>query len=313
MIKVLTIIGIVLGVLILLLLLLILAILFVPIRYKIYGSNRETLYASFTISYFLSFIRLKVYYRDKMGYGALRLFGIKIFDNTFPEIIEFIEKVSDFLDKLNKKDKDKEEKPEETAPESGEDEEEYFISEEEAEEYLNGHDELDDMNELEKSVSFVKWLKDCILNIKKKWYNFKKFINEKLKQWEKLKKEIKFYYKILQCPSLKPTLILFKDVMLKILKHVFPRKAKANVDYGSEDGYTMAKYSGYLCMAQGYFGKAFVFNPHWGENILKLDGYIKGRIQIYVFLNVLFKLFTNKHLRRMIRLFIKGGKKRGRE
>lgn len=313
MIKALTIIGIVVASLILLLFLLIMAILFVPIRYKIYASNREELYGSFTISFFLSFLRLKVYYRDKMGYASFRLLGIKLFDNTFPEIIDFIERVSNFIDSLNSKKDKKEEKPEDTPPESGSDEEEYFITEEEAEEYINGHDELDDMNNIQKSVSFFKWIKDFILNIKKKWYNFKEYINKKLKQWEKLKKEIKFYYKVLQCPSLKPVLIMLKDITFRIIKHIFPRKAKANVDYGDDDGYIMAKYSGYLCMAQGFFGKSFKFIPHWGERILKFDGYVKGRVQVYVFLNAGWQLFTSKHLRRMVRLFIKGGKKRGRE
>lgn len=313
MIKFLTIAGIVLASIILLLLIIIICILFCPIRYKIGGSNREELYAHLTISYLLSIIRFKVYYRDKMGWGSLRLFGIKIFDAKIPEIVEWIEKASDFLGSLGKKKgEDTNDSEEDTPPESGEDTVEGFISEEEAEKYLNEHDEIEDMNAIEKNISILSSIKEFVLNIKKKWYNFKEWINQKLKQWEKFKKELKFWYKVFQCPSLKPTLVMFKNIGIRVLKHVLPRKLRINLDYGDEDGYTMAKVSGYIFMAEGMLGKAINYIPHWDEQIFKIDGFIAGRVQIYVFLTSGWKIITNKHFIRMVRLFRKGLKRNGR-
>ena len=69
MLKVLAIIGIVLGSLILLFLLILGIFLFVQFRYKIGGSNKETLYGYFLLTFFLSFFRIRVYYREKMGYA----------------------------------------------------------------------------------------------------------------------------------------------------------------------------------------------------------------------------------------------------
>ena len=317
MLKVLAVIGIVLASIILLFLIILNIFLFVPFRYKIGGSNKETLYGYFLLTFFLSFLRIRVYYKEKMGYASLRLFGIKIFDKEIPELIEMLENLSD---KLSKKDKTEtkestnegsEEAKQETIPDP--DTEEFEITEEEIEEFLNEPDETDDMNALEKNISFLSSLKDFILNIKKKWYNFKEFINEKIKQWELTKKYIKFYWKVLNHPSFKPTIILFKDICIKAVKHVFPRKWRMHIEYGDEDPYLTGKVHGIICMARGYFNKEIDFTPVWDENRFLIDGYVSGRVQMFVFLAMAFKIFTNKHLRRMFFLIRKGGKIRGRK
>ena len=317
MLKVLAVIGIVLASIILLFLIILNIFLFVPFRYKIGGSNKETLYGYFLLTFFLSFLRIRVYYKEKMGYASLRLFGIKIFDKEIPELIEMLENLSD---KLSKKDKTKakestnegsEEAKQETIPDP--DTEEFEITEEEIEEFLNEPDEIDDMNALEKNISFLSSLKDFILNIKKKWYNFKEFINEKIKQWELTKKYIKFYWKVLNHPSFKPTIVLFKDICIKAVKHVFPRKWRMHIEYGDEDPYLTGKVHGIICMARGYFNKEIDFTPVWDESRFLIDGYVSGRVQMFVFLAMAFKIFTNKHLRRMFFLIRKGGKIRGRK
>ena len=98
-----------------------------------------------------------------------------------------------------------------------------------------------------------------------------------------------------------------------MLKHAFPRKWRMHIEYGDEDPYITGKVHGYICMARGYFNREIDFTPVWDENRFEIDGYVSGRIQMIVFLSVAFKLFTNKHLRRMIFLIRKGGKIRGRK
>lgn len=320
MLKVLAIIGIVLGSLLLLALIILNIFLFVPFRYKIGGSNKDKLYFYFLSSFFLSFFRLKIYYKEEMGYVAIRLFGIKIIDKTFPELIELVEKLSE---KFSKKDKKSDKKTEETSktddasleadtiPET--DTEEYTITEEEVEEFLNEPDEIDEMNAFEKNITFLSSIKDFILNIKKKWYNFKRFVKEKIDQWNKIKKYIKYYWKVLNHPSVKPTLKLFWDLMIKMMKHVWPRKWRLKIKYGDEDPYLTGKVHGYICMARGLFQREIDFTPVWDENIFEFDGYVKGRIQLIVFLMLAFKIFANRHLRKLVILIIKGGKIRGRK
>ena len=320
MLKVLAIIGIVLGSLLLLALIILNIFLFVPFRYKIGGSNKDKLYFYFLTSFFLSFFRLKIYYKEEMGYVAIRLFGIKIIDKTFPELVELVEKLSEKFSKKDKKgDKETVEpsKPDDesleanTIPET--DTEEYTITEEEVEKFLNEPDEIDEMNAFEKNVTFLSSIKDFILNIKKKWYNFKRFVKEKIDQWNKIKKYIKYYWKVLNHPSVKPTLKLFWDLMIKMMKHVWPRKWRLKIKYGDEDPYLTGKVHGYICMARGLFGREIDFTPVWDENIFEFDGYVKGRIQLIVFLMFAFKIFANRHLRKLVILIIKGGKIRGRK
>ena len=320
MLKVLAVIGIVLGSLLLLALIILNIFLFVPFRYKIGGSNKDKLYLYFLTSFFLSFFRLKIYYKEEMGYVAIRLFGIKIIDKTFPELIELVEKLSE---KFSKKDKKSDKETEETSktddasleadtiPET--DTEEYTITEEEVEEFLNEPDEIDEMNAFEKNITFLSSIKDFILNIKKKWYNFKRFVKEKIDQWNKIKKYIKYYWKVLNHPSVKPTLKLFWDLMIKMMKHVWPRKWRLKIKYGDEDPYLTGKVHGYICMARGLFQREIDFTPVWDENIFEFDGYVKGRIQLIVFLMFAFKIFANRHLRKLVILIIKGGKIRGRK
>jgi len=255
-----------------------------------------------------------------MGYVAIRLFGIKIIDKTFPELIELVEK---FSEKFSKKDKKSDKETEETSktddasleadtiPET--DTEEYTITEEEVEEFLNEPDEIDEMNAFEKNITFLSSIKDFILNIKKKWYNFKRFVKEKIDQWNKIKKYIKYYWKVLNHPSVKPTLKLFWDLMIKMMKHVWPRKWRLKIKYGDEDPYLTGKVHGYICMARGLFQREIDFTPVWDENIFEFDGYVKGRIQLIVFLMFAFKIFANRHLRKLVILIIKGGKIRGRK
>ena len=320
MLKVLAVIGIVLGSLLLLALIILNIFLFVPFRYKIGGSNKDKLYFYFLSSFFLSFFRLKIYYKEEMGYVAIRLFGIKIIDKTFPELIELVEKLSE---KFSKKDKKSDKETEETSktddasleadtiPET--DTEEYTITEEEVEEFLNEPDEIDEMNAFEKNITFLSSIKDFILNIKKKWYNFKRFVKEKIDQWNKIKKYIKYYWKVLNHPSVKPTLKLFWDLMIKMMKHVWPRKWRLKIKYGDENPYLTGKVHGYICMARGLFQREIDFTPVWDENIFEFDGYVKGRIQLIVFLMFAFKIFANRHLRKLVILIIKGGKIRGRK
>ena len=323
MFKVLAIIGIVLASLILLALIVLNIFLFVPFRYKIGGSNKDKLYFYFLLTFFLNAFRVRVYYREEMGWASLRILGIKIFDKKIPELIELVEKISDkFSKKTDKKSESSELSEEATqevqTPPLDEDipdseTEEYDISDEEIEAFLNEPDEYDDMNAFEKNITFLSKIKDFILNIKKKWYNFKRFVKDKIDRWNKTKKYIKYYWKVLNHPSVKPTLKLFLDLALKLLKHIFPKKWKMRVKYGDEDPYITGKVLGYVSMAKGYFNREIDFTPVWDENVFEFEGYISGRVQLIVFLSFLFRILTNKHLRKLIILIVKGGKIRGRK
>ena len=320
MLKVLAIIGIVLGALLVLALIILNIFLFVPFRYKIGGSNKDKLYFYFLMTFFLSFFRVRVYYKEMMGWMSLRIFGIKIFDKEIPELIEFVQKLSDKLSKKEKKPKsetteaattDEANLEEDTIPET--DTEEYTITEEEVEAFLTEPDEIDEMNAVEKNITFLSSIKDFILNIRKKWYNFKRFVNEKIDQWNKTKKYIKYYWKVLNHPSVKPTLKLFWDLMIKFMKHIWPRKWRLKIKYGDEDPYLTGKVHGYICMARGLFGREIDFTPVWDRNEFEFDGYVSGRVQLIVFLMFAFKVFANRHLRKLVILILKGGKIRGRK
>lgn len=305
MIKFLTVAGIVVGSIILLLLILLLMFLFVPFRYKFGGTNITDEYGYAIFSYLFSIFRIKVYYHDKNGWVSFRLFGIRIINKTFPEFVELVNKIIDFFDKhFNKQNETAEKSDEQGTLDTELNEEEV----KEAVDFIEQHDEIEDMGPIKKNISFIAYIKDIVLNIRKKWYNFKEFVNKKIADFNLLKKKIKFYYRVLQCPSLKPTLMLLKDIGIKLMKHSMPKKLRVKLKYGNEDAYVNAKFSGYIFILQGILQKEIDFTPAWNENAFEIEGYMSGRVQMYVFLNAAWKIFTSKHLRRMIKLFRKGGK-----
>lgn len=186
----------------------------------------------------------------------------------------------------------------------------------EIEERLNDTSEEDAFDKLplfKKIKAFLQKIKEFILKCRDKCYNIKDSIQQFIKKAKKKYKEIKYYYKLIQHPSVKPALQKLWKVAKKFLKHIRPRRLKAVVEYGSGDPASTMKVYGYYCMIYPFYGKQIRFTPDMENKVLYLDAKLSGRFQLFQMMWTGWTLFADRNVRKLIRLIRREVKRRGRE
>lgn len=187
----------------------------------------------------------------------------------------------------------------------------------EIEEMLN--DDSDETFEklpfLKKVKAFIEKIKEFILKCRQKCYNIKDSIQQSVEKAKRIYKDIRFYVKLIQHPSVKPALKKVWKNVKKMLRHVRPRHIKANIEFGSGDPASTMKVYGYYCMIYPFYGKKIKFIPDMENKVLNLDVKISGHFQMLQMMLVGWSLFTDRHIRRIYRIIRRKqeGKKRGRK
>ncbi len=174
-------------------------------------------------------------------------------------------------------------------------------------------DAFDKLPLFKKIKAFILKIKEFILKLRDKCYNIKDSIIQQVKKIKKICKDIKYYYKLVQHPSVKPALLKVWGVVKKMLKHIRPRRVKAVIEYGSGDPASTMKVYGYYCMIYPFYGKHIRFTPDMEEKVLKFDASISGRVQFFRLMWLGWTLFADRNFRKLIRLIRREVKKRGRK
>lgn len=166
---------------------------------------------------------------------------------------------------------------------------------------------------VKKIKAFIRKIKELILKLRDKCYNIKDSIQQFINKIKKRYKDAKYYYKLLQHPSVKPALMKLWSVVKKMLKHIRPRRLKATVEYGSGDPASTMKVYGYYCMIYPFYGKQIKFTPDMENKVLNLDASLSGRFQVFRMMWLGWTLFADRNIRKLIRLIRREVKKRGRK
>lgn len=174
-------------------------------------------------------------------------------------------------------------------------------------------DAFDKLPLFQKIKAFILKIKEFILKLRDKCYNIKDSIAQQLEKIKKICKDIKYYYKLVQHPSVKPALLKVWGVVKKMLKHARPRRVKAEIEYGSGDPASTMKVYGYYCMIYPFYGKHIRFIPDMEEKVLRFDASISGRVQVFRMMWLGWTLFADRNFRKLIRLIRREVKKRGRK
>ncbi len=186
----------------------------------------------------------------------------------------------------------------------------------EIEERLNDTSEEDAFEKLpffKKIKAFIDKIKELILKCRDKCYNIKGSVEEFIHKAKKKYKEIKYYYKLIQHPCIKPAIRKLWKVGLKFLKHIRPRRLKAVIEYGSGDPASTMKVYGYYCMIYPYYGKKIKFTPDMENKVFYLDASLSGHFQMFAMMWAGWTLFADRNIRKLIRLIRREVKRRGRE
>ena len=138
-------------------------------------------------------------------------------------------------------------------------------------------------------------------------------IDDFIKKVKKKYKEAKYYYKLIQHPCIQPAIKKLWKVGKKLMKHVMPRRLKANIEFGSGDPASTMKVYGYYCMIYPFYGKHIKFTPDMENKVLNLDAKLTGRVQIFRMMWAGWTLFADRNIRKLIRLVRREVKRRDRK
>ena len=308
---ILKIIGIVLASILGLVLFVVLVVLFVPIRYRariIY--NPERLEVTGRVSFLFSLLRVTVRYLEKLTYQG-RFFGFVFLDS---------EKKKEKKTRPKKKPKKKKEQSKEEEIEPQKETQQLLEEKEQSESVEPLVDEikepieplveeieeptleelLDQMVEAEQetvSEEKVGVFEKLRLKIEK-IRNTIDTVIEKVKRIWHQKEEIQ---RILDKTETKRAISFAWGKIIKILRHILPRKLKGYLIFGSGDPATTGKVLAVLSIVYAKTGPLIDITPNFVEKQLECDLEIEGKIQIIVLVVIAVQVILNKEIRQLIK------------
>lgn len=318
-------IGIGLACLLGLLLIFLLVLLFWPFRYKFHIVKRDSFIAKAVVSFFFSVFRVTLSYSDGKPLLVVRLIGIPVYKTDFEDVIKLVKEGmeppadAEDTDKTDASGITVSDRTDGDEPDAKSDsfatEEDLPLTDEEIEEKIQAITDETDAEKLtfkQKIAQFVDNIKQVILKLKKKCYNIYDSIQSFKKKMENIAKEIRYYYKVLNHPAIKPAWLKLLKQLKKIWRNVKPRKISVDVHYGANDPGQTASVYGYYCMIYPFFGKQIRFVPDLENEVFELDALVKGRVQLYRMLLSAWALVFDKNCRKVFRLLMREVKRRGK-
>ncbi len=283
--KVLSIIGIVIGGILGVVLLLLLIFLLCPIVYKISGSAHDEKYN----------LKVRIHY----------LFGLVRAGYTYPEPGNIYAKVAWVTlydskgDKKGSKGSAEEEtdsSDEEPDADTGNDDTEkqepvdpYKVAEEETSSTIES--KTDSSNDENGKKSRIL---NPIYHIKKAWENFRFKVIQKIKL---IYKNISFYIKLLLHDDTQALLSTFKKQLVKIFKQLIPKTGKANVTLGMDSPDVTAYIYGAYSLLFLKKANRYVLTPDFGKKIIEGDMQIKGWFNLFGIVICALPIVFSKKLR----------------
>lgn len=297
---ILKIIGISILVMLGILVFLILLVLFVPVRYKAYGSRTDKGTDVFgRVSWLLGIAAVTVRYKGEQPLCIkIRLLGIPIFNSRK-------ERKHKRQDSHEKAELQAASVPEDTSEKKIKE----FIAQEALAEKKNEEkrsevliqepecaaDEVENSNKTticQKIKGFFLNFFDFFRNIK---FTFRKIYVTIIK----IKDNIKYYWELLQQESTKQAFGICKKQLLRIFRNLCPKKYMVKLHLGFEDPAVLGNVLAIWGMLYPYHRGRFDISPEFDKQIFEGSFQLKGRISIYVFLWTVWILFADKNIRRL--------------
>lgn len=334
--NILKIIGFVLLGILGLILLIILLILVWPFQYKVEADYHEKFKAKAVVSFLFHFARVIFTFEDFKPLLVAKVLWFKVYENDFSEEEEIPEGDDELEEFFAEADKVKEENAETegaaenegnaesevegteeseaegTAEDEGAgdtEEEEFGPSKEEIDEFMA--QELPPQSPKSFIDEFFDRIEILISNFKEKCYNLKRSIREFQRKARYYSKMAKYYYKVLHYKSMEPAFKAVKKALIGILKHIKPRKLRLTLHYGADDPADTANALAIYSMIYPFYRKKIHFEADFEKKIIEGNAYIKGHFQLCVLAFYALRAYLNKHVRKMIKLFLREGKKHG--
>lgn len=150
-----------------------------------------------------------------------------------------------------------------------------------------------------KIKEIILLIVDIIKSFIENAYNFTEDVNIKINN---LKNNISSFYAIINDERNIRYVKLVISEIKHLLKSISPRKLKGFLNYGFEDPSYTGKVCGYISIVRPYIKKEFKIIPYFNKKIFEISVDMKGRIFVFVVLNVIRKIYFNKDRKRLIHL-----------
>jgi hypothetical protein len=303
---ILKIIGIILLVIVGLIVFLVVCILFVPIRYRAnisYDGNVKKPQITAKATYLLHLISIKYCTNDEKTL-TIKICGIKVHlldkdkkeqNKKFDEDTEMFEEIASNLSEKKYDSKQIKEKndDEKCLNEKNDDEKSTEENKDEYEPFKEKTDKNIMLNENKFFITrLIKKIKEIISKIKYRFKTFCGTIKKVCKNFNELKAFI-------TDDNTKKAFVFVKKELLALLKHIKPRKIKGYIHYGFEDPSITGEVLGLIYMISRGTHKNFQINADFENKVMEGELYVKGYVQIYVLLIIVWKLYKNDNLKKV--------------
>lgn len=316
---ILKILGIALLVLLGILLVLLLIILFVPVRYQGSGYRTEgepvPVHVQVKATWLLHLVRVSFVYPEE-AFLKVKVLFFQILPakekkrKVSKKTGKATEKPDGITSTDTRKTSEQKDPDAETAPEEKDSDMESVLEDKISDgDKTAGNDACNKSDgEEEKSTlpDFIRKLLSAIRNIK---YTIRK-IYDKIKH---IIRNIRYYIKILQTESFKRAFMLCREQLFGLLKTVLPRKVSGTFTIGMEDPAATGQILSIYGILYPLIGDSITVIPDFEKPVMEGSFRFKGKITAFTLIRIAAKIYFDKDLKRVIRLFKKEAVQNGRK
>ncbi len=156
-----------------------------------------------------------------------------------------------------------------------------------------------------QKIPFLKKLKKKLVQIRrifqKIWYTLTGICDKIKTIWE----NIEYYTDILRSDTFKQAFSLCKDELFSIFSYIRPRKFQADLTVGMDDPAATGKILSYYGMLYPFIGSCVNVIPDFERKRMEGTVFIKGKIRLFNFIKAALRIYFNKDIRKLLKLFKK--------
>lgn len=160
----------------------------------------------------------------------------------------------------------------------------------------------------EKTKLLIQKIRKIIQKIKdssKKAVSFVRKIREKMSGFVNIIKNIKIKKELIQAFLKEPVnrngiKSAFRSVV-KLLKHIRPKKLHGRIQFGTGDPCSTGQALGIAGVFYGMYGDKIIIQPDFENEVLNGELYVRGRIRLIVLLIITVKLLLNEEFKQLLK------------
>lgn len=149
----------------------------------------------------------------------------------------------------------------------------------------------------EKRESFIQRI---IRGFKQKWSALRQTVSNLFTQIKNLDHKRQSILAFIENEENQKSFRLIKRQLMRMLRHVFPRKLSGQVKFGVDDPYLMGQILSVAAFLYPLYGKQIELTPVMNESVLDGELAFRGRVQIGVLALMALRIWMDKNVRTQV-------------